>query len=105
VDILKSGGEKISALEIEEALREHPSIADVAVVGVPDETWGDAVVAALVARKKEDGALAEPLVRAWAKERLTAYKVPKRFVIVDELPRNALGKVVKGELSRKLSRG
>jgi malonyl-CoA/methylmalonyl-CoA synthetase len=105
VDILKSGGEKISALEIEEALREHPSIADVAVVGVPDETWGDALVAAVVAREGQGDDLAEPLVRAWAKQRLTAYKVPKRFVVVDELPRNALGKVVKGELSRMLTRG
>ncbi len=105
VDILKSGGEKISALEIEDVLREHPGIADVAVVGVADETWGDAVVAAVVPRAGHRDALAEPLVRAWAKERLTAYKVPKRVVIVEELPRNALGKVVKAELSRKLSRG
>ena len=50
VDILKSGGYKLSALEIEEALREHPAVSDVAVVGVPDETWGDRVVACVVLR-------------------------------------------------------
>ncbi|HEX4341389.1 MAG TPA: AMP-binding protein [Polyangiaceae bacterium] len=102
VDILKSGGEKLSALEIEDTLREHPGVAEVAVVGVPDETWGDAVVAVLVARAGHAGALDEQSVRAWAKARLTAYKVPKRVVVVDELPRNALGKVMKNELVRRL---
>ncbi|HEX3594601.1 MAG TPA: AMP-binding protein [Polyangiaceae bacterium] len=102
VDILKSGGEKLSALEIEDALREHPDVAEVAVVGLPDETWGEAVVAVVVARAGRAEGLAEPLVRAWAKERLTAYKVPKRVLVVDELPRNPLGKVMKGELVRRL---
>ena len=102
VDILKSGGEKISALEIEDALREHPDIAEVAVIGVADDTWGEAAVAVVVPRAGRSDAVAEPLVRAWAKERLAAYKVPRRVVVVDELPRNALGKVVKGEIARKL---
>jgi malonyl-CoA/methylmalonyl-CoA synthetase len=102
VDILKSGGEKLSALEIEDALREHPDLADVAVVGVPDETWGDAVVAVVVPRDGRAEAVTEASLRAWAKARLTGYKVPKRVVVVEELPRNPLGKVVKGELVRRL---
>jgi malonyl-CoA/methylmalonyl-CoA synthetase len=104
VDILKSGGEKLSALEIEDALREHPDVADVAVVGLPDDTWGEIAVAVVVPRTGSGArdALAEPRLRAWAKTRLAPYKVPKRVVVVDELPRNALGKVVKTELARRL---
>jgi malonyl-CoA/methylmalonyl-CoA synthetase len=105
VDILKSGGEKLSALEIEDALREHPDIADVAVVGVPDETWGDAATAVVVPRAGRAEAVTEKSLREWAKARLTGYKVPKRVVVVEELPRNPLGKVVKGELLRRLRGG
>jgi malonyl-CoA/methylmalonyl-CoA synthetase len=102
---LKSGGEKLSALEIEDALREHPDIADVAVVGVPDETWGDAATAVVVPRAGRAEAVTEKSLREWAKTRLTGYKVPKRVVVVEELPRNPLGKVVKGELLRRLRGG
>jgi len=93
VDILKTGGEKISALEIEDVLRAHATVADCAVVGVPDPAWGDRVCAAVVG-----AAGAEPDVealRAFAKERLAPYKVPKDFRVVADLPRNALGKVTK----------
>jgi malonyl-CoA/methylmalonyl-CoA synthetase len=103
VDILKSGGYKLSALEIEEALREHPSVLEVAVVGVPDETWGDRVVACVVRR---DGAppVDEAMLRAFAKERLASYKVPKNVLFFeggDALPRNAMGKVQKPELAKR----
>jgi malonyl-CoA/methylmalonyl-CoA synthetase len=105
VDILKSGGYKLSALEIEEALREHEAIAEVAVVGVPDETWGDRVVAVVVpAPGREADCAAEPL-RAWAKERLASYKVPREVIVVASLPRNALGKVVKPELMKAIAGG
>jgi malonyl-CoA/methylmalonyl-CoA synthetase len=100
VDILKSGGYKLSALEIEEVLREHASVGEVAVVGVPDETWGERVVACVVPRGGPacDG----EAVRAFAKERLAAYKVPKEVVSMPHLPRNAVGKVVKPELVKIL---
>jgi malonyl-CoA/methylmalonyl-CoA synthetase len=102
VDILKSGGYKLSALEIEEVLRDNASIAEVAVVGIPDETWGDCVVAVIVARRGcADQCALEPL-RTWAKERLAPYKLPRRAVLVDALPRNAVGKVVKPELIRAI---
>jgi malonyl-CoA/methylmalonyl-CoA synthetase len=104
VDILKSGGEKLSALEIEDVLREHPDVADVAVVGFPDGTWGEIAVAVVVARAHPNAheALTEPSLRAWAKARLAPFKVPKRVVLRDDLPRNALGKVMKPELLRTL---
>ncbi len=96
VDILKSGGEKISALEVEEVLRDHASIAEVAVIGVPDAEWGDRVTAVVVLAS---GATLElEALRAWAKERLVAYKVPRALVVVDTLPRNAMGKVQKDRL-------
>ena len=103
VDILKSGGYKLSALEIEETLREHPAIAEVAVVGLPDETWGDRVVACVVAREGREAECSEVHVRAFAKERLAPYKVPKQVVRMTELPRNAVGKVMKPELIKRLS--
>jgi len=93
VDIIKSGGEKISALEIEETLRSHGAIADCAVVGVPDPEWGQRVAAALVLAGDTGLTLEE--LRSWAKERLAAYKVPQEIRIVGELPRNAMGKVFK----------
>jgi len=92
VDILKSGGEKISALEIEDVLRSHPSVRDCAVVGVPDPAWGDRVCAAVVAGAPT---LTAEELRGFAKERLAPYKVPKDFLLVEDLPRNAMGKVTK----------
>lgn len=102
VDILKSGGYKLSALEIEEALREHGAVAEVAVVGIPDEAWGERVVAVVVpAPGREDECRTEAL-RAWAKERLASYKVPREVIVVPALPRNPVGKVVKPDLVRAL---
>lgn len=98
VDILKSGGYKLSALEIEEALREHDAVADVAVVGVPDETWGERVVACVV-KKREVTAEA---LRDHAKTMLASYKCPKDVVFLDELPKNAMGKVQKPDLVARL---
>ena len=99
---MKSGGYKLSALEIEEALREHEAVAEVAVVGLPDETWGDRVVACVVPRAGREGECADAALRAFAKERLAPYKVPKEIVVFGELPRNAIGKVVKPELVKML---
>ena len=93
IDILKTGGHKVSALEIEEALREHPAVAECAVVGVPDPEWGERVAAAVVLN--DGDALDLPSLRAWAKELLAAYKVPSRLLVLDALPRNAMGKVMK----------
>ena len=93
IDILKTGGHKVSALEVEEQLREHPAVAECAVVGVPDSEWGERVGAAVVLREGE--ALDLERLRSWAKERLASHKIPSRLLIVDALPRNAMGKVTK----------
>jgi len=98
VDIIKTGGYKVSAIEIEEVLREHPDIAECAVVGLPDPEWGERVCAAVVLRAGRKLTLES--LRKWAKERLAAYKVPSRLIAVTDLPRNAVGKVLKHELAR-----
>jgi malonyl-CoA/methylmalonyl-CoA synthetase len=102
VDILKSGGYKLSALEVEEVLREHEAVAEVAVIGLPDETWGDRVVAVVVPARGRAAECEAEALRAWAKDRLAPYKVPRQVVVMEALPRNAVGKVVKPELSRLL---
>ncbi len=98
VDIIKSGGEKLSALEIEDVLRQHPSIKEVAVVGVEDEVWGEAVAAAVLTREGAGLELEE--LRDWAGGRLSRYKIPKKLKVLDDFPRNAMGKVMKPELKK-----
>jgi malonyl-CoA/methylmalonyl-CoA synthetase len=93
VDIIKSGGEKLSALEIEDVLGEHPAVKEVAVVGVEDELWGEAVAAAVVPVK--GAGLDLESLREWCGGRLTRYKIPKKLAVVDDFPRNAMGKVMK----------
>jgi len=93
VDIIKSGGYKLSALEIEDVLREHPAVRDCAVVGLPDDTWGE-VVAAAVTTDGPSGLDLDAL-QAWASDRLSSYKLPRRLRVVDDFPRNAMGKVQK----------
>jgi malonyl-CoA/methylmalonyl-CoA synthetase len=101
VDIIKTGGFKVSALEIEEVLRTHPAIAECAVVGVADEEWGERVCAAVEVR---DGAApALDALQAWAREHLAPYKLPRALLAVDALPRNAMGKVVKPEVAKLFS--
>ena len=95
VDIIKTGGYKVSALEIEEALRAHPSILECAVVGVEDRDWGERVCAGIVC---SESALSLDALRAWAKQRLATYKIPSRMLVLDDLPRNAMGKVTKPAL-------
>lgn len=98
VDIIKTGGYKVSALEIEEVLREHPSLSECAVVGVPDAEWGERVGAAIVLRERSAMNLED--LRAWAKSRLAAYKLPSRLLVLEALPRNVMGKVEKRALGK-----
>ena len=98
IDILKTGGHKVSALEIEETLREHPAVAECAVVGVPDPEWGERVAAAVVL--SDGNALDLAALRVWAKERLAAHKIPSRLLVLDALPRNAMGKVTKPAVAK-----
>ncbi len=98
VDIIKTGGYKVSALEIEEVLRTHPEIQDCAVVGVADAEWGERVCAALVLKTASN--LSLETFRSWAKERLAVYKVPTQILAVENLPRNAMGKVTKPSVAQ-----
>lgn len=98
VDIIKSGGYKISALEIEEVLREHPLIEECAVVGVVDPSWGERVGAALVLREGLSIDLEE--LRDWASGRLARYKLPTRLLLLSSLPRNSTGKVIKNRIKQ-----
>lgn len=96
VDIIKSGGYKVSAIEVEEVLRTHPDIVECAVVGVEDPHWGERVSAALV--PTAGCGLSLEALRLWGRERLAPYKLPARIMIVDDLPRNAMGKVAKTQI-------
>lgn len=99
VDIMKTGGYKVSALEVEGVLRRHPAVEECAVVGVPDPEWGERVAAAIVPRHPDGAApLEAEELREWAKERLAPYKAPTLVRAVDRLPRNAMGKVTKPEV-------
>ncbi len=97
VDIIKSGGYKISALEIEEVLRQNPEILDCAVVGVEDTEWGERVCAAIVLSNESN--ISHNTIRDWCKERLAPYKVPSEIVLLKELPKNSPGKVIKPKVS------
>jgi fatty-acyl-CoA synthase len=95
-DMVISGGENVYPAEVESVLYDHPAVAEIAVIGLPDEQWGEAVVA--VAALKQDSTLALEELRLFATERLARYKLPRRLEIVTALPRNPAGKVLKFEL-------
>jgi malonyl-CoA/methylmalonyl-CoA synthetase len=107
-ELIITGGYNVYPRDIEEILREHPEVADVAVIGLPDLEWGERVVACVVpadgsgAAAASDGVL-EAAIVGWAAERLAAYKRPRSVRFLDELPRNALGKVLKTALQETTS--
>jgi acyl-CoA synthetase (AMP-forming)/AMP-acid ligase II len=95
-DMIVSGGENVYPAEVENAVFGHASVADVAVIGVPDEKWGEAVKAIVVLKP---GASASPDdIIAFAKGRIAGYKVPKSVDFIDALPRNPSGKILRREL-------
>jgi acyl-CoA synthetase (AMP-forming)/AMP-acid ligase II len=98
-DMIISGGENVYPVEVENAIRTHPDVADVAVVGVPDEKWGERVLAVVV--PKSGAAPTADSIVAWSRERIAAYKSPKSVQFVTELPRNASGKVLRRELRER----
>jgi len=97
VDIIKTGGYKVSALEIEEVLRAHPAIAECAVVGIADPEWGERV--ALAVELKPGASVSLEDLQTWAKPQLAPYKVPRALRSVETLPRNAMGKVLKPDVA------
>ena len=95
-DMVITGGENVYPAEVESVLYSHPAIADVAIIGIPDVKWGEAVTAIVVPAGDQEPDEAEIL--AWARERLAAYKVPKRIFYQASLPRNPSGKILRREL-------
>ena len=95
-DMIISGGENVYPAEVENAIYSHPKVADVAVIGVPDEKWGEAVKACVVVKKNES--LTEAEVIAHARRHIAGYKCPKTVDFIDVLPRNPSGKVLRREL-------
>jgi fatty-acyl-CoA synthase len=100
-DMIISGGENIYPAEIEQVLAACPGVAEVAVIGEPDERWGEVAVAVIV-RSSSAPTLDDAAVLAYAHNRLARYKQPRRFVFIDSLPRNVMGKVLKHELRQQL---
>ena len=98
-DIIKSGGYKISALEIESAVLEHAWVAEAAVIGMPDAEWGERICCAYVPAAGQ--VVTEAELETFLKERLARYKIPSRWRAFETLPRNAMGKVVKRDLRKR----
>ena len=97
-DLIVSGGENVYPAEVENAIFGHPQIADVAVIGVPDDKWGEAVKAIVVLKAGET--LDPASVIAWARERIANYKVPKTVDVIAAIPRNPSGKILRRELRK-----
>jgi acyl-CoA synthetase (AMP-forming)/AMP-acid ligase II len=97
-DMIVSGGENVYPAEVENAILGCPGVADAAVIGVPDDRWGEAVKAIVVAKPGEAPAPAD--IIAWARERIAGYKAPKSVDFIDALPRNPSGKVLRRELRK-----
>lgn len=95
-DMFISGGENIYPAEIENVLSSHPAVAECAVIGVPDDDWGESGLAAIV--RTEGATTGEQELRDWLRQHLARYKVPKRIVFVEALPKSAAGKIVSREL-------
>jgi acyl-CoA synthetase (AMP-forming)/AMP-acid ligase II len=95
-DVIISGGENVSSIEVEDALFQHPEITEVAVIGIPDEKWGELVTALVVTTP--ESTVTEAEVIAFCKERLAGYKCPKKIEFRDELARTATGKLQKFKL-------
>ncbi|MFP5112342.1 acyl-CoA synthetase [Bacillaceae bacterium C204] len=99
-DMIISGGENVYSVEVESVLFEHPNVLDAAIIGLPDEVWGEAVCAIIVPR--EGFVIDEQEVRNFCRQKLAGYKVPRRIFIEEQLPRNASGKVLKYQLREKM---
>ena len=99
-DMIKTGGMNVAAAEVEAAIVRHPSVSEVSVVGIPDDRWGEAVVAAVVAAPGQR--VSEEELQEFARDELPGYKRPKRYVLLDALPTNPGGKIAKGVLRESI---
>jgi fatty-acyl-CoA synthase len=102
-DMIKTGGENVASREVEEVLYEHPGVAEVAVIGLPDDKWIERVCAVVVPRADADTAALASELTAFGRERLATFKVPKQVELIDALPKNPSGKILKRELRDRFS--
>jgi acyl-CoA synthetase (AMP-forming)/AMP-acid ligase II len=102
-DMIISGGENIYPAEIERVMAEHPQIQDVAVIGVPDERWGEVPKAVVVA--KPGATIDTEQLLAWCRQQIASFKCPKTVDVVAELPRNPTGKILKKDLRKPYWQG
>lgn len=97
-DMVITGGVNVYPVEIEDALLQHDAVADAGVVGVDDEEWGERLVAFVVHKTSDKTSVEPSALEEWLRERLAGYKIPKEWIFVDALPRNATGKIEKAKL-------
>ena len=100
-DVIKTGGENVASQEVEAMLFKCPGVADAAVIGLPHEYWSEVVTAVVVPAPGQE--LTGEGVIAFCKEQLAGYKVPKKVIIVEELPRNPSGKIIKKQLRERFA--
>ena len=103
-ELIITGGFNVSPSEVEDALRSHPDVTDAAVVGIPRAEGGEEVTAAVVLREG-NLTLGEQEMRDYCRGRLAAYKVPRRIIAVQELPKSMLGKVLRKQVKEQLAAG
>ena len=101
-DMIISGGENVYSIEVEEVLYEHPQVLEAAIIGLPDEVWGEAVCAVVVPHKEQ--VINEEELKQFCRQKLAGYKVPRRIFIEEALPRNASGKILKYQLRHQLNK-
>jgi acyl-CoA synthetase (AMP-forming)/AMP-acid ligase II len=102
-DMIISGGENIYPAEVENAVFGHPGVADVAVIGVPDDKWGETVKAIVV--RRPDAQVTPDEIIAWARQQIASYKAPRSVEFIDALPRNPSGKILRRELREPYWKG
>src|SRR5690606_4095727 len=102
-DLIITGGYNVYPPEVERVLREHPAVSACAVIGCPNAEWGEQVMAVIVLRPDSEATAGE--IIEFCRQRLAAYKAPRRVLFVDSLPRNALGKVQKAQLRAEFCQG
>jgi fatty-acyl-CoA synthase len=103
-DVIKSGGEWISSMELENLLMAHPSVAEAAVIGVPDEKWGERPLAAVVLRQ-DAGPVTPDELRAFLSDRIPRWQLPERWSFIDEVPKTSVGKFKKTTLREQYAAG
>lgn len=102
-DMIITGGENVYPYEVEKVLYEHPAVLEAAVVGVQDKTWGEAVTA-VIAFKQGESATEEELI-SFVKERIAGYKTPKKIIIMESIPKTAIGKILRRDVREMLNEG